>query len=100
MPMRDGFTVRASLKMNFAKGQYRLGVEDAGSKLAVDGVEVLGLSLASSKKSHLRFSHQVSLEGTHKLVYHWAAPRANSVMRAFWVSEPECQSDEWLVEFF
>jgi len=99
--LRDGaFTVRATLKMNFAKGHYRLGVEDAGGKLAVDGVEVMGLSLASTRKSHLRFSRQVSLEGTHKLTYHWAAPHADSAMRAFWVAEPECQSDQWLVEFY
>jgi hypothetical protein len=99
--LRDGaFTVRASLKMNFAKGQYRLGLEDAGGKLAVDGVEVLGLSLASSKKSHLRFSHQVSLQGKHHLVYSWSAPHANSALKAFWVSEPECQKDQWLVEFY
>jgi hypothetical protein len=99
--LRDGaFAVRATLKMKFEKGQYRLGVEDAGSKLAVDDVEVMGLSLASSKKSHMRFSHQVSLEGMHKLVYHWVAPRANSAMRVFWEMEPQCQSDQWLVEFF
>ncbi|MAD26227.1 MAG: hypothetical protein CMO44_18875, partial [Verrucomicrobiales bacterium] len=99
--LRDGaFTVRATLKMSFSKGQYRLGVEDAGGKLSVDGVDVMGLSMASSKKSHLRFSHQVSLEGMHKLVYHWNAPRATSALKAFWVQEPECQRDEWLVEFF
>eukprot|EP00746_Dinoflagellata_sp_MGD_P004417 gnl/MRDRNA2_/MRDRNA2_108518_c0_seq1.p1 gnl/MRDRNA2_/MRDRNA2_108518_c0~~gnl/MRDRNA2_/MRDRNA2_108518_c0_seq1.p1 ORF type:complete len:2334 (+),score=536.63 gnl/MRDRNA2_/MRDRNA2_108518_c0_seq1:980-7003(+) len=99
--LHDGaFTVRASLKMNFAKGQYRLGLEDAGGKLAVDGVEVLGLGVEASKRSHLRFSHQVTLAGSHHLVYEWSAPRANSAMKAFWVSEPECHKDEWLVEFY
>merc|ERR1719161_851952 len=95
----DGaFVIRASTKFNFKKGTYRLGLEDGGGQLILDGKAVPDVGRLAGGV-HLRFSDRaIALDGEHELQYEWNAK--TGPMRVFWAAVPECEEGKWLVQFF
>eukprot|EP00746_Dinoflagellata_sp_MGD_P160068 gnl/MRDRNA2_/MRDRNA2_86801_c0_seq1.p1 gnl/MRDRNA2_/MRDRNA2_86801_c0~~gnl/MRDRNA2_/MRDRNA2_86801_c0_seq1.p1 ORF type:complete len:2332 (-),score=571.89 gnl/MRDRNA2_/MRDRNA2_86801_c0_seq1:550-6945(-) len=97
--LEDGaFVTRATATVHFEKGSYRVGVEDAGSKLFIDNKAVADVARQPGAVQ-LRFSDgAVELEGDHEFSYEWNAHSGS--MRAFWSAVPVCGEDQWLVQFF
>merc|ERR1719191_341514 len=79
----DGaFVARAAATVHFEKGAYRVGVEDAGSKMFIDNKAVADVARQSGA-AQLRFSDRaLELDGDHEIRYEWNAH--SGAMRAFW----------------